>query len=355
MADFLPPSRDQIIARRSKTFVDGVILMAKGNGDALSIVKAGGRYSPELQNFAKGLVEQSRAAVGVLNTGESSGDALISYGNVSASWIASLVANGVFDRAVADMVQLPLMVQRSSVVTDAFAADTIEEAYPKKVGRLTLDSLGILRPKKAVGLTVVSSELLRFSNATDFIDGELRKAVITAIDSAFLTDLINNTTPISGSADPADNFAALVAAITYGANAKLYYVVSPREAGTMATARGATGVALFPQMTPTGGTISGITTLVSDALPTGKQVMFDATQIGANAGEIRVDTSGVADIELDDSPTMNAGAGSPDTPTATTVVNLWQTNGVAIKIERYWLSKLLRTGAVASVSGVSPA
>lgn len=353
MADLFPPTKEEIKARRSRNFAEAMVLMAKGYGDPLAVVKAGGRFSPEVQNIAAGIVEQQRAAIGALNTNESSGDALISFANASASWIASLFTAGIFDRTVGDMVQLPLMVQRSSVITDAFVANEIDEAFPKKVARLTLETLGVLRPAKAIGLTACSQELLRQPGARDFLDNELRKAVITATDVILLSSLIGATVPITSTGDPASDFASLVAALRYGSNAKLYYVVETSAAGAIATKRGATGVPSFPDMTPTGGTISGVPTLISDALASGTAVLFDAAQIGANSGEVRVDTSEIADLQLDDAPTNSAGSGSPSTPTATTIVNLWQTNSVAIKVERYFLHKLLRSSAVASLSGIN--
>lgn len=99
--------------------------------------------------------------------------------------------------------------------------------------------------------------------------------------------------------------------------------------------------------------MAGVPTLISDSLPTGTGVMFDAAQVGANSGEVRVDSSTVADIQMDNAPTNSAGAGSPPTPVPTTIVSLWQTNSVALRVERYFLAKLLRSGAVASLSGVS--
>lgn len=350
---FLPPSPEVVRARRVKNFSEALLLMAIGRGDPLAVLKAGNRrLSPEVHNIAAGLVEQQRAAIGALNTDESSGDALINYGNAAASWIGALATSGVFDRIANDGVQLPLMIQHSAVVTDAFAASEISEAQPKKVARLTLESLGVVRLAKAIGLVAVSQELLRFSGARDFLNSELTKAVVAATDALFLGDLIGATTPIVSTAAEAD-FAALVAALTYGSNAKLYYVVSPKAAGKIATTVGTSGNLQWPNMTPTGGTMAGVPTLISDSLPTGTGVMFDAAQVGANSGEVRVDSSTVADIQMDNAPTNSAGAGSPPTPVPTTIVSLWQTNSVALRVERYFLAKLLRSGAVASLSGVS--
>lgn len=353
MADFLPPSPEVIRARRVRNFSEALLLMAIGKGDPEAVLKAGNRrYSPEVHSIAAGLVEQQRAAIGALNTDESSGDALINFGNAASSWIGALATAGVFDRAVNDMVQLPLMIQRSSVVTDAFAASDIGEANPKKVARLSLHSLGVVRPAKAVGLTAVTAEQLRFPGARDWLNSELSKAIIAGTDSLFLSDLIGATTPIT-STNPEADFAALVSALTYGSNAKLYYVVPPASAGKIATKLGTSGNSQFPNMTPTGGTIAGVPTLISDSLPSGTGVAFDAAQVGGNSGQVRVDSSDTADLQMDDSPTNSAGEGSPPTPVSTTIVSLWQTNSVAIKVERYFLAKLLRSGAAASLSGVS--
>ena len=88
-----------------------------------------------------------------------------------------------------------------------------------------------------------------------------------------------------------------------------------------------------------GGNIGGINVLVSDQL-SGTAVLADASQIAAANEGLVVNMASHATVDL------NAG-GSPSDLTS-----LWQTNCRGIRVERWWAARVLRAGAVASLSSV---
>jgi len=98
------------------------------------------------------------------------------------------------------------------------------------------------------------------------------------------------------------------------------------------------GVA-FPQMTAKGGVIAGVPVLSSDQL-TNTAVLVDASGLAVAAEGLSVDIIRHATID------MNLGS-SPSQP-----VNLWQNNLRALRAERWWDVTILRSSAVASLSGV---
>src|SRR5262249_12491167 len=108
----------------------------------------------------------------------------------------------------------------------------------------------------------------------------------------------------------------------------------------------ASGAQAFAGMTPQGGTLGGVQTLVSDGLPSGYLVALDATQIAAGSEGLFVSSSTEATVAMD---------GAPDSPPIGTTVltRLWQADLVASRIERYFGAQRLRAGAVAAISGVN--
>ena len=85
--------------------------------------------------------------------------------------------------------------------------------------------------------------------------------------------------------------------------------------------------------------------LVSDSLPAGAALMLDASQIMADSGTITLDTARHASIQFET---------APDSPATSSTVpaNLWQHDLVALKAERDYAYSVMRTTAVASLSGV---
>src|SRR5262245_49261247 len=89
-----------------------------------------------------------------------------------------------------------------------------------------------------------------------------------------------------------------------------------------------TGELLFPQMTPTGGTVQGMPVLVTAGM---------SQQIVAVAADGIAAALGVLELEASDQVTYQLDTAPDSPPTASTVmVSAWQSNQTMIKVTRYW-------------------
>jgi capsid protein len=170
--------------------------------------------------------------------------------------------------------------------------------------------------------------------ALDLIANELRRAVAVGIASV----------PSTGMDSFAADLASALDALSYGADARLYLVLSPAAAKVVAfltdSASTATG-RLFPAMTVLGGNIAGIKVVVSDAAT--DAVLFDASQVCANSDTITIDASSQTSVQLSDAPTGGAA----------NLVSLFQANMRAMRATRYFGAEVLRPEAVAVITGVT--
>jgi hypothetical protein len=143
----------------------------------------------------------------------------------------------------------------------------------------------------------------------------------------------------------ADAFAADLAialeAVSVGANSKLYLILPPNVCKRVALLRG-TGGFLYPQMTVSGGTIQGIKVVVSDATEN-VGYLVDASQVATENDLIELRSAEHAALQLDDNPTSGS----------TNLVSLWQNGAVGMRAERQFGVELLRSDAVALITGMT--
>ena len=109
----------------------------------------------------------------------------------------------------------------------------------------------------------------------------------------------------------------------------------------------------FPGITMNGGTFNGVPVIVSDYLPVtsdgGIVVLVNASDIWlADDGQVTVDASQEASLQMLDNPTNNSASGTP-----TTMVSMFQTNSTAFRAERYINWARRRASGVAYLTGVS--
>jgi HK97 family phage major capsid protein len=296
-----------------------------------------------------------KAAVAA-NTSVSIGDA-ISYQTVASAWMASLRNVGTFDRMLSSMVQVPIETPRLLVSTTVVAGYSPDEAAPKPVSRLTFTAQSLPR-LKASALVVTTAELLRSASPAvqQLIDRELQQSITAATDVKFLAGLAVGVSPVASAgvtaANTFSNLTTLLSAVDPQANAPLYLVLTPAAARSLALKADSAGGKVFDQLGINGGTLAGVTVLVTDAMPgTATGMLIDASGIVAASSEVAIDVSTQAALQMADNPTNASAAGSPSTPVAAPLVSMFQTNSVALRGERFFSFAKVRTGAVASVSG----
>jgi hypothetical protein len=97
-----------------------------------------------------------------------------------------------------------------------------------------------------------------------------------------------------------------------------------------------------------GGEILGVPVLVSDGQTDGQITLVDAKGLAVALGDLDLRSSDQAALELTATP-----SGSSATPTATSVVSLWQTNSRCLLAEREFAVKVIRPSSAATMTGVT--
>ena len=107
-----------------------------------------------------------------------------------------------------------------------------------------------------------------------------------------------------------------------------------------------TGGAAFPTMGVNGGTIGGISVIVSDGVPANTALLVDAQQVAAASETIQLSHTNQAIVQMDTAPDSPPSA-------ATNLVSLWQLNMTGLKAERFLGATKLTTTGVAVLTGVA--
>jgi len=275
---------------------------------------------------------------------------------LASAFAESLRNSSVFDRMMADsaFLSVPMRQVVGTVVLGATAGPA-EEGRGKPVTKLSVTAPRLVE-RKVAGIMVITDELAKATSraANAMFARELRAAVTVAMNSDFLSGLIDHTGIASlesiGSDVEAISYdaARMLAAVDYGANAKLYWVGGTDIARDLATKTGTSGRA-FPGMSPvSGGTWYDLPFLVADEVGEGNLMLIDASQIASDSLPLTLRTSSQANIQMADNPDMDATAGTASAQS----VSLYQTGSVAILAERVYATELLRDGAVAVLTGV---
>ena len=226
---------------------------------------------------------------------------------------------------------------------------------------------------KVANIAVLTEELMRFSNPsaealvrdslagaliermdTDFIDPD--KAEVSNVSPASIT---NGVTPVVSAGNDADAIRQDVAAamqkfiVANITPASGVWIMSATTALNTSLMRNALGQKEFPELTMMGGRFEGLPVIVSEYTPSDSSGHFvalvNASDVWlADDGNVVIDASREASLQMLDNPTNNSSTGTP-----TSMVSMFQTNSVAIRAERWINWKKRRASAVALISGVN--
>lgn len=233
----------------------------------------------------------------------------------------------------------------------------VGQGAPKPVSELSFTS-GTLGFAKAAGIVVITEELARFSSPAAetvirddlaaqmryFLDVQFIDPGVAAVANVSPASVLNGASNVvqasawTSQANVVGNIFTLLN--TFSANeidvSGGVWIMTPEVALKLAlimTAGGETRA--FPDVTPTGGTLLGFPVIVSNAVPhstsAGSIVAFIVPNqiLLADDGGVSISVSREASLQMDTAPTVNSV-----TPTATSLVSLWQTNSVGIRAER---------------------
>jgi hypothetical protein len=295
---------------------------------------------------------KSGVAAGTTLDAAWAGAAVGDYRNIVAAFQESIRSRSVFFRLFNDnaFVRVPLN-RRVAVTTAAASGWIIGEGKPVPLSRLSLAN-AMLVPIRAAALIVVSDELARDVSAAGqvLLGRELKGAVADAVDQKLFDIIVDEATDaeiIESTGDGVDailtDLRSALAAVSTGGNSQLYWIASQSVAKFLST---------FPQQFPaasaTGGELLNLPLLVSSTLEDGELVLLDAAGVAADGGTIELKASAETSIEMEDPPTMDATTGTA--PAAS--VSMFQVDSTAIMATAIFGAELLRTDAVAKITGM---
>ncbi|MFK4809695.1 phage major capsid protein [Devosia sp. ZW T5_3] len=227
-------------------------------------------------------------------------------------------------------------------------------------------NLGFAKVANIAGLT---DELIRFSNpdAELIVRDALAQALISRLDTDFVdpakaevsnvspASITNGVTPLISSGtdiEAVDRDIKALIAIYLAANMSITGTVVIMRATTafsLSLMKNVLGQRAFPDISMTGGTFYGLPTVVSDYVPEGMIILANSREIYlADDGQVMVDASSEASVEMTDSPTSDGTTGQ-----GAMLVSAFQNNLVFVRAERYINWKKRRPNAVAVMTGVA--
>ncbi len=256
--------------------------------------------------------------------------------------------------------------------TGGGSAYWVGEGKPKPLtsfdfSRTTLDEL------KVATISVVTEEMLRKSNpaADSILRDSLAAAVVEKVDQTFIDPAVaasagvspasvtNGVSAITSSGNDADaireDVRAMVATFIAANNppGSAVWVMSSSTALALSLMRNPLGQKEFGDISMAGGTFEGFPVIASEyfsAVSAGGYVaLVNASDIYfGDEGGVNVDMSREASLQMLDNPTNDTV-----TPTATSMVSMFQTNSVAFRAERILNWSKRRASAVALLDEVA--
>lgn len=319
-------------------------LLARSKGSASDMLMHAQEFA---RNTGDGRLEnlvRAAVSVGTTQTGNWAAKLVDEYSVAQAEFLDILRPQTIVGQL--NLSPLPFYVPVKEQ-TIAGVANWVGEGQAKPATSQGFDKR-VMLPHKLAAITVISEELLKYSNpkADQLIVNDLTWAISGAVDLTFTLPTFagSASAPASvtyGAANSASSGNTFANVITDLQTVKAHYinnrlplsgvvaVMNPITASALASMRSDLGVALFPNLSDTGGNLEGFRVVVSEHIPfdsTGALVVFVRERdvyLGDNEG-LRIDTSREATIEMSTNPTVETG----------TLVNLFQDNLVAIRAER---------------------
>jgi HK97 family phage major capsid protein/HK97 family phage prohead protease len=350
---------------------------AKGNHmQAEQIAKA--RY-PDMTRIHE--VMKAAVAAGTTTDPAWAGD-LVQYQQFAGDFVDFLRPQTIIGRFgqgnIPSLRAVPFNVQIKGQTSGA-SGYWVGQGKPKPLTKFDVDAQA-LRWAKVANIAVITEELARFStpSAEALVRDELAKAIIERLDIDFINpakaavadvspaSITNGATAVASSGTDAAAVETDVAALFnafIASNLNLaqgVWIMSATTALSLTMMKNALGQRVYPEMTLQGGTFYGLPVIVSqyaalDGSPGNSiVVLLNASDIWlADDGQVVIDISREASLEMSDSPTNSVATGSPEAPVATSLVSLWQTNSIGIKAERFINWARRRATAVAYLTGVN--
>ena len=305
-------------------------------------------------------VEQAlrqKANVTANSSGSSGGGSELVYAqNLTGEFIELVRPQTILGR-LSGFRRVPFNIRVGSQASGS-TAYWVGEGKPIPVSRFGTGSVS-LGMAKAAGLVVLTKELMMASDpsAEALVRDDLVKTNVKFIDEQFIqpdyaasanvspASITNGVTPTAASGTALTNVrqdvnTLIKSFITNGVPVQgLAWVMHPNLALALSLMQNAVGQNEYPGMTLTGGTFAGLPAVASESCTqagspvAGEGQMLVLVNVSeillADDGGMGVEASADASIQMLDNPTNDV-----TTPTATSMVSMFQTESVAIKLVR---------------------
>lgn len=290
--------------------------------------------------------------------------ALVDYTHFAGDFIEYLRPQTIIGKfgtnGIPSLRRVPFNIQIAGQTTGG-TGYWVGEGQPKPVTKFDFANV-TLTWYKAAAIAVLTEELVRFSNpaAEALVRDALRDAIVERLDTDFIdpakaavanvspASITNAASEIVSAGTDADAVRADVAAVMGAfitANISPMdgvWIMNPNAALNAMLMRNPLGQAEFPEITMMGGRFAGFPVITSKYVPDGVVVFVNASDVYlADDGAVTIDASREASLQMDTAPTNNS-----TTPTATSLVSMFQTNSIALRAERYINWKLRRAASV---------
>lgn len=353
------------------------LLTAKGNTpQALEIAKQ--RYPDQVRIHT---VLKAAVAAGT-TTDPTWAGALVDYQNFAGDFSAFLRPQTIIGKfgtgGIPALRAIPFNVAIKGQ-TSGGSGYWVGEGAPKPLTKFDFSSI-TLRWAKVANIAVLSDELVRFSSpsAEALVRDGLAKALIERMDIDFINPAksavadvspasITNGIAAGSSAGPTSaNVRADITALFQSFIAANLtptsgvWIMPNTVALQLSLMVNALGQPEFPGITMNGGTFHGLPVIASQYAALGGSpnnnlvILLNASDIYlADDGQVVIEASKEASLEMASDPTNSVSAGSPAAPVATHLVSLWQTNSLGLRAERYINWARRRDEAVAYLEHVA--
>jgi HK97 family phage major capsid protein len=226
---------------------------------------------------------------------------------------------------------------------------------------------------KAASIAVLSEDLLRFSNPS--AEMLVRDALTQSLTGRLDTDFVDPTKTATANVSPASvtngsttnhsagttaaNCRADIATLLGGfiaaniAPTSACFITQATTAVQLSLLRNAFGQREFPDININGGMLEGIPVITSQYVPAesggSMLILVNGQDIWlADDGAVTLDASREASLEMSDAPTNDITS-----PTAASLVSMFQTNSVALRAERFINWQKRRSAAVQVIDDVN--
>lgn len=300
------------------------------------------------------LIQRTAVAAGTTSSTTWAGP-LVYYNNMVSEFIEYLRPMTVLGR-LNQLRRVPFNI-RIPRQTAGTTGSFVGEGAPKPVNALALDTV-TLPWAKASCIVVLTDELVRMSNpaAEALVRDDLANGIAAYLDKRFLNpsfEGVANVSPASVTfgvtpraasgvtlAALDDDVAYLMRQFSTNELSLMSgsWIMAPQTAINLSMMRTNQDQLVFPQLSMMGGQFYNLPVLTSNnAAPAGSPTdghlyLIDQKEILlADDGEMVIDVSAEASLQMNDAPTAGA----------TSLVSLWQTGQIGVKVDRwiYWTKR----------------